>query len=95
MTYTNEELEAMDVNKLVDLGIIAKVCSNEWDRKTNPYKFFCERGMIQTIPINIDRLAIEAKKKHPDDLKKQIGYVMVSSGGRANPNTVKEILTKI
>ena len=62
MTYTNDELKAMNVAELVDLGIVSMVCSKEWDGKTNPYSFFCERGMIQTIPINIDRLAIEAKK---------------------------------
>ncbi|CAK0752236.1 hypothetical protein CCP1ISM_450006 [Azospirillaceae bacterium] len=94
MTYSKDELKAMDVNKLVDLGIIARVCSKEWDGKTNPFTFFSDRGMIQTIPINLDRLTIEAKEKHPDDLKKQIGYIMVSSGGRADPNTVKERLTK-
>lgn len=62
------------------------------------YDYFCNKGMIQTESINditICRWINEEHENNPSiSLNGLIGLVMKRSGGRINPNRVKDILVE-
>jgi hypothetical protein len=92
--YTSQELNAFSVSDLVSLNVINPICARDYaDSKATmrPYQFFCERGMIQTTPINYSKLIPDAKATG-GELKDMIKFCMVNSGGKVCPGRVKDML---
>lgn len=62
------------------------------------YEYFCNAGCIQTESISdikICRWIMEEHEANPSaSYEKLIGLVMKRSGGRLNPNTIKDIVNE-
>lgn len=90
--------------RLCQRGCVANVClAEDFDNFMNSqfddaYDYFCSRGMIQTetfSKVKICRWIMEEHEENPStSLNGLIGGIMKRSGGKLDPNTVKEIVNE-